>query len=67
MAKQTMIPMPGGSSSVLPKLITAAVLIALVLVVVKHPGDSAEWVKTLFAAGESVVDGLATFLHKLSA
>lgn len=64
MAKQ-MIPMPGGSS-VLPKLIGVAVLIALVVVVVKHPGDSASWVQALFDLGESVVDGIASFLHNLA-
>lgn len=66
MAKQTMMPMPSGGS-ILPKLIGTAVLIALVLVVIKHPGDSAALVKGLFSAGETVVDGIASFLHQLAA
>lgn len=64
MAKQ-MIPMPSGGS-VLPKLIGTAVLIALVVVVVKHPGDSANLVQQLFALGEGAVDGIAAFLHGLT-
>lgn len=66
MAKQQMIPMPGGSG-VVPKLIGMAVLIAVLVVVVKHPGDSANVVKALVGMGESVVDGIAAFLHKLAA
>lgn len=65
MAKQT-IPMPTGGS-VLPKLIGAAVLIALLVVVVKHPGDAASAVKSLLSMGEAVVDGIAAFLHRLAA
>lgn len=65
MAKN-MIPLPAGGS-VLPKVIGAAFLIALLVVVVKHPSDSASWVQALFDLGETVVDGIAAFLHKLAA
>lgn len=65
MAKQ-MIPMPS-SNSILPKLIGIAVLIALVVVVVKYPGDAAKVVQTLLGVGEDVVDGIAGFLHQLAA
>lgn len=63
MAKN-MVPMPTGNG-VLPKLIGAAVLLALVVLIVKHPGDSANGVEGLIGLGEDVVDGIASFLHKL--
>ncbi|GAA5115929.1 hypothetical protein [Haloechinothrix salitolerans] len=65
MAGKNMIPMSTGGG-VLPKLIGFAVVIAVLLVVVKHPQDSASWVQSLIDGGESVIDGLAAFLHKLA-
>ena len=63
MTKKTnnMIPVPTGS--VLPKLVGGAVLLALLAVVVKHPGDAANWAKAVVHAASSVVDGLASFVQ----
>lgn len=66
MAKNSnMIPMPTGSS-VLPKLVTAAVLLALVAIVVKHPGDAATWTKAIFGGAVDVIDGIATFIRQVA-
>lgn len=65
MAGKNMIPMSTGGG-VLPKLIGFAVAIAVLLVVVKHPQDSASWIQSLIAGGEGMIDGLAAFLHTLA-
>ncbi|QRP47234.1 hypothetical protein [Amycolatopsis sp. FDAARGOS 1241] len=61
----SMIPMPTSGGSVLPKLIGGAVLLALLVVVVKHPADAAHWAKAVIDAGGEVIDGLASFLRQV--
>lgn len=66
MSKKNVMPMPTGGG-LLPKLIGSAVLVALVVVVVKYPTDAASAVEGLISIGESVVDGIARFLHQVAA
>lgn len=65
MSKKSMMPIPSGSR-ILPKLVGAAVVIALLLVVVQHPTDAANWVQALVNGGEAIVDGIATFFHQIT-
>lgn len=60
MAKQT-IPGFQTSGGVLRKVIGTAVVLALLVIVVKHPADAANWVKT--AVGW--LDGLVTFFQQV--
>lgn len=66
MAKNNLMPMPAGGSSVLPKLITTAVLLALLVIVVKHPGDAATWTKALAGGVVDVIDGVASFIRQVA-
>lgn len=65
MAKKTLAPMPT-SNSVLPKLITTAVVLALLVIVVKHPGDAATWVTALVTGAVDVIDGVASFIRQVA-
>lgn len=56
---------PTGGSSVLPKVIGTLVVLGLLAVVVKHPGDAAAWVTGVAAWFESVVDGVAEFFRQV--
>lgn len=66
MAKNNLMPMPTGNSSVLPKLIATAVVLALLVIVVKHPGDAATWVKALAGGAVDVIDGMASFIRQVA-
>lgn len=66
MAKNNLMPMPTGNSSVLPKLITTAVVLALLVIVVKHPGDAATWVRALAGGAVDVIDGMASFIRQVA-
>lgn len=63
--KSSMIPVPAGSS-VLPKVISTVVVLALLVVVVKHPVEAAGWVKALVGGAVSAVEGLATFFQGIA-
>lgn len=63
MAKN-MVPMPT-SKGILPKVFGALVLVALVVIVVKYPGDASGWAKDLFGLGEDAVEGLVSFFRNL--
>lgn len=65
MAKNT-IPVPTGSSGVLPKLIGTLVVIALLVIVVQHPGEAASWTKALFSGLGAVVDGIVSFIRQVA-
>lgn len=62
MAKNS-VSLPTGKS-VLPKLIGFAVALALLVIVVKHPGDAASWVKALAVGAGDVIDGIASFIRQ---
>jgi hypothetical protein len=64
MSKKSVIPAAGGS--VLPKVIGTLVIIALLVVVVKYPADSAEWVKGIGGIVATVVDGIASFFRAIA-
>lgn len=64
--KNSMMPVPTGSS-VLPKLIGSAIALALLVVVVRHPSDAADLFKGLIGFAGSIVDGIATFIRQMGA
>ena len=64
MAKNT-IPGFKTGGGVLSKLIGTAIVIALVVLVVKYPGDAAIWAKTLVGVISDSIDGLVTFFRSL--
>lgn len=63
MAKSS-VPMPSGGST-LPKLISGLIGLAVLVMVVKHPTESASGTTNVVNGIGNVVDGLATFLHAL--
>lgn len=66
MAKNNnLVPKPS-SGGALPKLIGAVFVIALLAIIVKHPGDAAEWAKSLVSGGVAVIDGFATFIRQVA-
>ena len=64
MAKQQFPGLKTGGS-VLSKLIGTAVVVALVVLVVRYPGDVASWVKGLGTAAADGIDGLVTFFREV--
>jgi hypothetical protein len=63
MAK-THMPLPTGGK-ILPKLISAFVGFALLVIVVKHPSEAATMFKAAGGALGDVIDGLWTFVQQL--
>lgn len=63
MAK-TVLPKAGGG--ILMKLIGTAAVLALVVVVVKHPSDAAAWVQGVVDIAVGAVDGIAAFFRQLA-
>jgi hypothetical protein len=63
MARNTALPMP--RSSALPKAVGTMVMLALLVVIVKHPTDAAEWAKALGAWIGNAADGIATFMQQV--
>ncbi|WP_410580291.1 hypothetical protein [Amycolatopsis sp. lyj-108] len=47
------------------KVLLGLVVLAVIVMVIKFPGDSAELVSDARDNGESVIDGLATFFRAL--
>ncbi|MEU3272553.1 hypothetical protein ABZ639_17065 [Saccharomonospora sp. NPDC006951] len=66
MAKQA-IPGIQAGGGMLPKVIGIVVLIALGVIVVKHPTDAATWVKDGFSGLGDVIDGVVSFIRGVSA
>lgn len=66
MSKQAIPGIKTGGGA-LPKVIGFVVLIALAVIVVKHPADAATWVKDGFSALGSVIDGVVSFIRNVSA
>lgn len=64
--KNAMIPMPTGGKSVVPKLVGTLVCVALLVIVVKHPGDAASWTKELFSLASGAVDGVVSFIRQVA-
>ncbi|MFI5585219.1 hypothetical protein ACIA5G_09320 [Amycolatopsis sp. NPDC051758] len=64
MAKSNFPVMKSGGG-MLWKVVGLLLGLAVIVLVVKHPADSARWVSGLFGGGVDVVDGVATFLSNL--
>ena len=60
MAKNTIPGMKTGGG-VMSKLVGTAMVLAILVIVVKHPSDAADFVKTVFGW----IDQIATFLREL--
>ncbi|OLZ43414.1 hypothetical protein BS330_42780 [Amycolatopsis keratiniphila subsp. nogabecina] len=45
------------------KLIVTAILLAVVVLIVKYPGDSGSWAKNLIGMGTDAIDGLVAFFR----
>jgi hypothetical protein len=60
MAKNS-IPGLKTGGGVVSKVVGTAVVLAILTIVVKHPGDAADFVKTVFGW----IDQIATFLREL--
>lgn len=66
MAKNTSpFPVMEQSGSVVRKFIGGLILVSLLVIVVRYPGDAAGWVQSLVSAAGSLVDGVVTFLRSL--
>lgn len=65
--KGNMIPVPAGGSGLLPKVLGALIALALLVFVVKHPTDAANWAKAIAAGIGSIIDGIAAFTRQLAA
>lgn len=63
MAKSPMPMMQTGGSGVLPKVFSALVAAAALVLVVKHPVEAAQWLGSVLTVLEGAVEGLATFLQ----
>ncbi len=50
---------------ILSKLIGTVVVLAILVMVVKHPNDAANFAKTLFGGLEAVIDGVVGFFRAL--
>ncbi|TKG67531.1 hypothetical protein [Prauserella endophytica] len=66
MAKQQLPLMPKTGSGVLTKLIGTVAVLALVVVIVRHPGDAAAWAKGMGGVITGIVDGVAAFFRQLA-
>lgn len=65
MSKQQMMPMPSGGG-LLPKLISAAVVLALLVMVIKQPSATAGWVQGIFDWAIGAVEGISAFFQQLT-
>jgi hypothetical protein len=65
MAKN-MLPMTPNGTGIMSKVIAALVVVAILMLVVKHPSDAAHWVVGAWHLLSTVVGGLADFFGHLS-
>ncbi|MFE0022364.1 hypothetical protein [Amycolatopsis sp. NPDC059021] len=65
MAKQNPFPGMKTGGGILSKLIGAAVVLALLVLVVKYPGDAASWAKGIGSTVADGIDGIVTFFRKV--
>jgi hypothetical protein len=64
MAKQQ-IPGLKTGGGVLSKLVAVLVIGALLVVVVKYPGDAAHWAKAIFGAAGDAITGIVSFFRQV--
>jgi hypothetical protein len=62
---RNVIPGVQTGGGVLSKVIGTAVVLAILVIVVKHPAEAASFAKALFAGAGAVIDGFASFLRSL--
>ncbi|MGO1055604.1 hypothetical protein [Crossiella sp. CA198] len=65
MARNSFPGMKAGGGLV-PKLVGTLLLVAVLVLIVNHPSDSAGWVSGVAGGVGDVVDGVATFLRSLT-
>ncbi|MGO1055740.1 hypothetical protein [Crossiella sp. CA198] len=63
---RNMLPGMKTGGGLLPKLLGLLVLVAVLVLVVKHPNDSANWVSSVASGIGDVIDGIATFLRSVT-
>ncbi|MCU1685759.1 MAG: hypothetical protein JWQ81_6498 [Amycolatopsis sp.] len=64
MAKNT-IPGLKTGGGILSKLVAVLVIGALLVVVVKYPGDAAHWVKAIAGAASDAITGVVSFFRQV--
>ncbi|MCP2255221.1 hypothetical protein LY13_003995 [Prauserella aidingensis] len=57
----------GGGGGGLKKVAGIALGIALFVIVVKFPGEAADWVGDLWNLGEGAIDGIVSFIRQAAA
>jgi hypothetical protein len=62
---RNVIPGMKTGGGVMSKVIGTAAVLAILVMVVKHPTDAASFAKTLFSALGAVIDGLVSFFRTL--
>jgi len=62
---RNVIPGMKTGSGMMSKVIGIAVVLAILVIVVKHPTDAASFAKTLFSGLGAVVDGFVSFFRSL--
>ncbi|MFI0470924.1 hypothetical protein ACH347_43270 [Saccharopolyspora sp. 5N102] len=67
MSKKSMMPFPVSGGGAAKKVLGLLVLVAVVVLVVKRPAESAQWAKDAWSVAMSAVDSVATFLGGLMA
>jgi len=50
---------------IMSKVIGTAVVLAILVIVVKHPADAASFAKTIFGVLGAIIDGLVSFFRSL--
>lgn len=65
MSKQQTMPMPTGSGP-LPKLIGTAIVLALLVMVIQQPAETAGWVEGVLGWAMNAVQGIATFFGEIA-
>lgn len=60
------IPGVATGGGILSKIIGTAIVLAILVMVVKHPADAASFAKTVFSGFGAVIDGLASFFRSLT-
>ena len=65
MAKQQQFPGISTGRGPLAKVIGIALVIAVLVLVVKHPTDAAAFAKAAFSTCGDAIDGIVTFLRSL--
>jgi hypothetical protein len=62
---RNVIPGMKTGGGMMSKVIGTAVVLAILVIVVKHPSDAANFAKTVFSGLGAVIDGLVSFLRSL--